>query len=447
MDTPLWQLDENEVRNHARKRMHDLTRDTSGDFFVYVLECESDVRLRKEIEGYDGRAIAEAVHESEDAWLNYPAKIRPPVGDHQSNFPKWVEQAVEADEVYYVGQTLDPVDRIAEHATAGDNSAFAARLFPPVSVIHMERVQNREEAKALEDLIAQVISFGCEIESEHYGGYGTVPDRLHDRLETFADPDGPDLEIENGRNLATFHAAPNDYWTAHLVERVTELPLPMTPWDVHEEHDAYPIEESIVVDWYLTSLESAAKNSSFQYQEDILMKHIEKFEEWIEASDEYPNRGDPEDNYWDADEGIESTEEGKQYFWELHDLGKERILEPFLEEFREETRSMHPSPLRFAYSDKSPNMSLKSGSEGGASTSTGGTHEGGENPGSLTDQEQSRLSDVIELAPTSNSELQNRWGLDESADVHHYLEDHLSEWYYRDADSRIRPTDDAIDQI
>ncbi|MDS0473792.1 DUF5797 family protein [Natrinema sp. 1APR25-10V2] len=447
MDTPLWQLDENEIRSRSRKRMHDLTHDTSGDFFVYVLECEPEIRLRKEIEAYDGKGIVEAVQEGKDAWLDYPAKIRPPIGDHQSNFPNWVEQAVEADEVYYVGQTLDPVDRIAEHATGGDNSAYATRLFPPKSIIHMERVQDREEAKALEDLIAQVISFGCEIESEHYTGYGSVPERLHERLEKFADPDGPELEIENGRNLATFHAAPNDYWTFYLMSYITELPSPMAPWDTHEEFDAYPIEESIVVDWYLTSLESAARASSFQYQEDLLMKHIEKFEEWLESSDEYPERGDPEDNYWDADEGIDSTEEGKQYFWQLHEIAQEWIVEPFLAEYREETRSMHPSPLRFAYSDKSPNVSLKSGPEGSTLTSSEQGGKKGTSTEPLTNEERARLEDVIELAPTSNGELQDRWGFDESADVHHYLEDHLSEWYYRDADSRIRPTDDAEDQL
>lgn len=146
MDTPLWQLDENEIRSHSRKQMHDLTRDTSGNFFVYVLKCEDEIRLRKEIEAYDGKGIVEAVQEGEDTWLNYPAKIRPPIGDHQSNFPNWVEQAVEADEVYYVGQTLDPVDRITEHATGGDNSAYATRLFPPKSIVYMERVQDREHA-------------------------------------------------------------------------------------------------------------------------------------------------------------------------------------------------------------------------------------------------------------------------------------------------------------
>ena len=50
---------------------------------------------------------------------------------------------------------------------------------------------------------------------------------------------------------------------------------------------------------------------------------------------------------------------------------------------------------------------------------------------SLTDEELSRLEDVVELQPTKNSELQERWGVDSGSAVQRYLEDHLTEYYYR----------------
>ena len=63
---------------------------------------------------------------------------------------------------------------------------------------------------------------------------------------------------------------------------------------------------------------------------------------------------------------------------------------------------------------------------------------------SLTDEELSRLEDVVELQPTKNSELQERWGVDSGSAVHRYLEDHLTEYYYRDDDSLIRSTPEAV---
>lgn len=60
----------------------------------------------------------------------------------------------------------------------------------------------------------------------------------------------------------------------------------------------------------------------------------------------------------------------------------------------------------------------------------------------LTEKERTRLQNIIELQPTSNSELQTEWGLEESADVHYYLENHLDEFYYRDEANRIRAIED-----
>lgn len=63
----------------------------------------------------------------------------------------------------------------------------------------------------------------------------------------------------------------------------------------------------------------------------------------------------------------------------------------------------------------------------------------------LTDEERERLADVVRLQPTKNGELTDRWGMDSGSDVHHYLEDHLSEYYYRDDESLIRATEEAAE--
>lgn len=452
MDSPVCELEEDETRERAKTRMQEFVGDISSEFFVYVLECNPEPRLRRNLFEMDGEAIVDAVQEGEDAWLDLPAKVRPPMGDHQSNFPKWVEQAVEAEEVYYVGQTRSPVDRIAEHAIAGPESANMTRLFAPQKIIHIEPVETYEGANDLEDLISEFITYGCEIESKNYTEYGEVPDQIPNRLEEFANPEGPDIEIENGRNIGTFQAAPNNFWTAHTIFYLSELPSRIVGWDAMEEMDAYPIEKSIVVDSLLTSLERVARiETSFDYEREILLEQIEALESWFESSEEYPERGDPEDQYWDVDEGIESTAEGKEYFQELHELAKERIIDTFLSDFRERTRELHPSPLRFAYSDKTPNLELESiegdiqiEPEKDESTTEDSTQASIDD---LTEKERSRLLDIVDLAPTSNGELQKRWALEESSDVHYYLEDHLSQWYYRDSNNLIRVIDSAKDEL
>lgn len=64
---------------------------------------------------------------------------------------------------------------------------------------------------------------------------------------------------------------------------------------------------------------------------------------------------------------------------------------------------------------------------------------------SLTDEEIERLGDIVELQPTKNGELQDRWNLDSGSEVHQYLETHLKEYYYRDDDSLIRTTPEAVE--
>ena len=62
----------------------------------------------------------------------------------------------------------------------------------------------------------------------------------------------------------------------------------------------------------------------------------------------------------------------------------------------------------------------------------------------LSRQEQERLENIIELAPTSNGELASSWGLDETKEVWEYLTEHLDDYYYRNENSRIEPTEEGI---
>ncbi len=62
---------------------------------------------------------------------------------------------------------------------------------------------------------------------------------------------------------------------------------------------------------------------------------------------------------------------------------------------------------------------------------------------SLSDQAKERLADIVELQPTKNKELQERWGIDSGSEIHQYLESELKEYYYRDENSLIRATPEA----
>ena len=62
---------------------------------------------------------------------------------------------------------------------------------------------------------------------------------------------------------------------------------------------------------------------------------------------------------------------------------------------------------------------------------------------SLSEEAESRLADVVELQPTKNADLQDRWGMESGSEVHRYLEDELGEYYYRDENSLICATPEA----
>jgi hypothetical protein len=61
----------------------------------------------------------------------------------------------------------------------------------------------------------------------------------------------------------------------------------------------------------------------------------------------------------------------------------------------------------------------------------------------LSEEARTRLADVVELQPTKNAELQERWGMDSGSEVHRYLESELDDYYYRDEDSLICATPGA----
>lgn len=65
----------------------------------------------------------------------------------------------------------------------------------------------------------------------------------------------------------------------------------------------------------------------------------------------------------------------------------------------------------------------------------------------LSEEARERLADIVTLQPTKNAELQDRWGLESGSEVHGYLENELSDYYYRDEDSLIRATPEAADLV
>lgn len=65
----------------------------------------------------------------------------------------------------------------------------------------------------------------------------------------------------------------------------------------------------------------------------------------------------------------------------------------------------------------------------------------------LSEEARKRLADVVELQPTKNKELQDRWGMDSGSEIHQYLESELKEYYYRDENSMIRATPEAAELV
>lgn len=60
-------------------------------------------------------------------------------------------------------------------------------------------------------------------------------------------------------------------------------------------------------------------------------------------------------------------------------------------------------------------------------------------PSDLSEEAWNRLNDLDSLAPTSNSELANEWGLDTGKDAYRYLSSQLDEYYTRGQHRKIVP--------
>lgn len=65
----------------------------------------------------------------------------------------------------------------------------------------------------------------------------------------------------------------------------------------------------------------------------------------------------------------------------------------------------------------------------------------------LSEEARERLEDIVELQPTKNGELGDRWGMESGSDVHRYLESELREYYYRNEDSLICATPEAVELV
>ncbi len=65
----------------------------------------------------------------------------------------------------------------------------------------------------------------------------------------------------------------------------------------------------------------------------------------------------------------------------------------------------------------------------------------------LSEEAKDRLADVVELQPTKNGELQERWEMESGSEVHQYLENELGDYYFRDDNSLIRATAEAAELV
>jgi hypothetical protein len=65
----------------------------------------------------------------------------------------------------------------------------------------------------------------------------------------------------------------------------------------------------------------------------------------------------------------------------------------------------------------------------------------------LGEEARERLADVVELQPTKNADLQERWGMDSGSEVHGYLESELKAYYYRNEQSLICATPEAVELV
>lgn len=65
----------------------------------------------------------------------------------------------------------------------------------------------------------------------------------------------------------------------------------------------------------------------------------------------------------------------------------------------------------------------------------------------LPSEQQTRLLDLFNLEPTSNSELKEKWGMASGSEVHNYLDSMMKQFYFRDEDSYIRLTEEGKELV
>lgn len=66
---------------------------------------------------------------------------------------------------------------------------------------------------------------------------------------------------------------------------------------------------------------------------------------------------------------------------------------------------------------------------------------------SVDPQVRSRVTDIVQLAPTSNGESADAWGLSTGKEVRQYLTSELDDYYERNADHKIQPTEKARELV
>ena len=129
------------------------------------------------------------------------------------------------------------------------------------------------------------------------------------------------------------------------------------------------------------------------------------------------------------------------------------IAQELMDEVPEETplqalASVEDTPAS-TQTTESDSQSTKGGSESQQASTPMTDESGSVSDGSLarrelSEQERERMADIVRLAPTSNGELASAWGLETGKEAWEYLSQHLDDYYYRNKNSRIEPTEEAV---
>ncbi|WP_217350858.1 DUF5797 family protein [Salinadaptatus halalkaliphilus] len=106
-----------------------------------------------------------------------------------------------------------------------------------------------------------------------------------------------------------------------------------------------------------------------------------------------------------------------------------------------------PSPVPRDQPDIIEPSTGKSPGTGSTTNTTNGTGNGSDDDPARTTpsdpQLRSRVKDIVQLAPTSNSELADEWGLQTGKEAWQYLSSELDDYFERNADYKIQPTEKA----